>query len=136
MLNEKEGSGLWNGDCVELFIGGRNIDQKGSLIFSDRQILLGASPQARVHVVDHPDESKQCEALAVKNITGDGYVIEALIPWKILGFEPAAGHEMLFDVAIDNSDDGRKRSQQLVWNGTAKDFSDRGAWGRARLIGN
>ncbi|MGB8355077.1 MAG: sugar-binding protein [Chthoniobacteraceae bacterium] len=135
-MNEKEGGALWNGDCVEIFLGGRNPDQKGSPIFSDRQILIGAGPQALIHVVDHPEEGKQCQAIVTKDVAGDGYVLEAAIPWKILGMEAVAGREMLFDVAIDNSDDGRKRRQQLVWNGTAKDFSDRGAWGRARLTGN
>ncbi|MFA6287725.1 MAG: hypothetical protein WC661_10110 [Opitutaceae bacterium] len=44
--------------------------------------------------------------------------------------------ELLFDVVIDNSDDGDFRLQQLVWSGTGKNSGDRGAWGRARLVEN
>lgn len=136
LKTNKEGDKLWGADGVELFIGEKDIDQPGSLIFSDRQILIGASETPKLHIVDHPEDAKLCQSLVVKDVTGDGYVLQAVFPWKALGITPKAGMELLFDVMIDNSDDGDFRKQQLAWNGTAKNSAARTGWGRAKLIEN
>ena len=133
-LNENEAGGMWAGDAVEIFIGAKELKKDGPLTYSDRQIVIGAKSKGEMLIVDHLEESKACQVLAAKDVSGDGYVIEAFIPWSSLGIDtPKAGQEMLFDLAIDNSDDGQKRSHQLAWNGTAKNSGDRTAWGRLRL---
>ena len=134
--NNHKPSSLWNADGVELFIGARDLETGGSMMYSDRQIFLGAGREPKVHVCDHPDLSGQCAILVLPEVSGDGYTLAATLPWKGLGITPKAGMELLFDVAIDNSDDGHSRHQQLVWNGTSKNSKDRGAWGRARLVEN
>ena len=106
------------------------------MIFSDRQILLGAGKEPGMNIVDHADDVKDCQLVVIPEVTGDGYTLSVRLPWKTLGITPKGGLEMLFDVAIDNSDDAVARKQQLVWNGTAKNSSDRGAWGKARLLQN
>lgn len=134
--NTREPRRYWSGDAVELFIGHRNLDEGGVLQYSDRQILLGAGETPGVHVVNHPEAGKECQVLVLKDVSGDGYTLQARIPWTALGFEPRTGQELLFDVAIDNSDDGELRLQQLVWSGTGRNSGDRGSWGRARLVEN
>lgn len=134
--NNKPGAYYWSADCVELFIGSKNLKEGGGLQFTDRQILLGTGEKPGVFVVDHPDAAKDCRVIVVKEVAGDGYTLQVEIPWTVLGVEPRAGAELLFDVAIDNSDDGETRAQQLVWSGTDKNSGDRGAWGRARLVEN
>ncbi len=136
MLNGNPGPSLWKGDGIELFIGAKNISEGGTMVFSDRQIILGASPEPKIFIADHPEESAQCQSLVIKDVSGDGYVLEASIPWSVLGVKAEPGLEMLFDVAIDNSDNGATRAQQLMWNGTAKNSGDRGGWGRAHLVEN
>jgi len=136
LKTNKEGDKLWAADAIELFLGARELTKGGGLLFSDRQILIGAATEKKMHIVDHPDDAAACQVIVVKDVTGDGYVLQAALPWKSLGIEPKAGEEMLFDVAIDNSDDGDTRVQQLVWNGSAKNSGDRGSWGRARLSDN
>ncbi len=136
LKNLRDDKGMWGADGVELFIGSREISTAGTMIFSDRQILIGASEPARIHIVDHAEESKMCQVLAVKDVTGDGYVLEAKIPWKALGVEAKPNMEFLFDVALDYSDDGKARSAQLVWNGTSDNSGDRGLWGKARIVEN
>jgi len=136
LKTNKEGDELWSADAVELFLGARELDKGGSLTFNDRQILIGASLQKKMHIVDHPDEAEQCQMVVVRDVTGDGYVLQAALPWRALGIEPTARMDMLFDVAIDNSDDGAARIQQLTWNGSAKNSGDRGGWGRAKLSDN
>jgi hypothetical protein len=64
---------------------------------------------------------------------GRGYSLEIAIPWSAIGVEPKEGLELLFDLAVDDSSDGRSRNCQLMWNGTARNSADRGAWGRLRL---
>jgi len=72
----------------------------------------------------------------VRNVSGNGYTLEAGIPWSALGLSPAGGREFRFDLGVNDSADGLARTRQLMWNGTARNSSDRGAWGRARLSGN
>ena len=136
MKTNKEGEKLWGADGIELFVGAKDVDKGGTMIFSDRQILIGASETPKIHIVDHAEDSKLCQTLVVKDVTGDGYVLQVAIPWTVLGAKPKNGMEMLFDVMIDNSDDGDFRKQQLAWNGTSKNSNDRAAWGRAKLLDN
>lgn len=136
LKNNKEGDKLWGADGVELFIGAGDPTQGGNMIFSDRQILIAASETPKIHIVDHPDDAKLCQSLVVKDVTGDGYVLQVVIPWTVLGVQPKNGMELLFDVMVDNSDDGDFRKQQLAWNGTSKNSNDRGAWGRGKIVDN
>lgn len=135
-LNTAEPKRYWTADGVELFIGHRNLSEGGSLQYSDRQILLGAGATPGVFVVNHSDAGKQCRLLVVKEVSSDGYTLQATIPWTVLGIEPKTGVELLLDVAVDNSNDGTTRAQQLMWNGTGDNSGNRGAWGRARLVEN
>lgn len=136
LKNKKTPPYLWSADGVELFVGAGALDQGGNMIFSDRQILLGASDPPQIYIVDHAADAAKCQILAVKDVSGDGYALQAAIPWKVLGIEPKPGTEMLFDLMIDNSDDGDFRKQQLAWNGSSQNSSDRGSWGRARISDN
>jgi len=134
-FNTRSGDRLWNGDGVELFIG-QNLQAPGSLRFDDRQVLLGAGKEAKIHIIDHPEDSVQCPVVLVPEVGGDGYTLAVTLPWSVLGIEPKSGKELLFDVAIDNSDDGEARHQQLIWNGNAGSSKNRETWGRIRLIDN
>jgi hypothetical protein len=135
-LNRRPSNAIWGADSVELFLGFENPEKPGSLLFNDRQILIRAHPQAEVHFVNQPSLPKTIQAVAIKDVDGSGYSIEAAIPWKILEFDPRSGQNFLFDIAVNNSDDGLTRQQQIVWNGSAGNSGDRGLWGRAVLSQN
>lgn len=62
---------------------------------------------------------------------GKGYTLEAAVPFSALEFIPREGREIMFDIAVDDSTDGKARVRQLVWNGTARNSGDRSAWARA-----
>jgi hypothetical protein len=134
--NAQQPKRYWDGDAVELFIGSRNLSEGGNPQFSDRHLLIGVGPTPGVYIIDHPESGKACRVIVSKEITGDGYTLQLQIPWEVLDLQPKAGTELLFDVAIDNSDDGKIRLQQLVWSGASKNSGDRGSWGRARLVDN
>ncbi len=136
MKNNHQGATLWLGDAVELFIGTEKPDQGGLPMYSDRQILAGAGSSAELHIVDYPGDLGVCQLLVERSASGKGYNLQLALPWEVVGTKPRAGQQFLFDVAVDNSVDGQKRSQQLVWNGGSANSKDRGLWGLATLVAN
>jgi len=135
MRNEHKGDLLWSGDGLELFVGSEKPDQPGGLLFTDRQILLSAAKpenHCRWHVC-RAAEQPQMAMEVVPGVDGKGYVVEAAIPWSVLGVKPEIGRELLFDLAVDDSINGTGRRCQLMWNGSARNSGDRTHWGRLRL---
>ena len=133
MMNEATGGSLWCGDGLEVFLGGENLGQGGALQFTDRQILLGGARDNQFHVVNAATQPA-IRTVVVPVVDGHGYTLEAAIPWPVLSVGPKVRTELLFDVAVDNSRDGRERSGQLVWNGGTRNSSDRSGWGRLVLV--
>jgi hypothetical protein len=70
--------------------------------------------------------------VVVKNPAGDGYTVEAAIPFAGSGLqaEREPGAFVRPRVQRQRRDGGRR---QFMWNGVARNSGDRGAWGRARL---
>ncbi len=133
MKNSYKGDMIWSADGIELFIGSEQLDQAGPMIFSDRQILLSAGQvdgRNQCHFARVTDQP-QCEMAVAADVDGKGYTLEVAIPFKALGFTPKDGQQILFDLAVDDSADGKARVRQLMWNGTARNSGDRTVWGRA-----
>jgi hypothetical protein len=133
MQNEQGGADLWNGDGLEVFIGHEAVDEGGPLRFTDRQVLLGAGHGNQAWLVNAPEQPAIVTTVA-RDVDGKGYVLEAAIPWPAVGVRAGEGMELLFDLAVDNAAKPRQRDLQLMWNGGARNSSDRGAWGRLRLV--
>ncbi len=133
MMNEQKPDHLWNADGLELFIGSEKTDQGGPLLFTDRQVLLGAGKNNQTFVANQPAQPA-IETSVTPTVDGKGYTLEAAIQWAALAITPKEGMELLFDIALNNSTDGQGRSCQLVWCGGARNSSDRSAWGRLTLI--
>jgi hypothetical protein len=134
--NRNSPSKLWKGDSVELFVGGAALTESGAPRFDDRHILFGANEVSPRSVIEGAVRQPTLPLIVVRNVSGNGYAIEAGIPWSALGAAPANGREFRFDLGINDSADGRSRLRQLMWNGTARNTSDRSGWGRARLSEN
>lgn len=130
--NPGSDGGLWNGDGVELFIGHESLDKGGQLLFSDRQILLGADKSGGKVWVVNADKQPKIDLSVVPQPDGKGYILEAGIPWDVVGTKPEIGKEFLFDVAIDDGA-GAGRLRQLMWNGIQQNSKERGRWGRFTL---
>ena len=135
MMNTQTGDALWLGDGVEVFLGHEKPDQPGPLLFTDRQVLLSGRPVDGKPQFYYAHSPKQydCGLTVVRNVNGKGYVIEAAIPFAALDMKPAEGQPVLFDLALDNSNDGSSRSCQLMWNGIARNSGDRTHWAHATL---
>ena len=135
MQNKRSGADLWSADGLELFVGTEAIDQGGPLRFTDRQILIGAghrNGRGQFHVVNAAQQI-DAQMAVIPATAGDGYTVEVAVPWSVIGVRPNDGLELLFDLAVDNSSDGKSRDSQLMWNGTSRNSADRGAWGRLKL---
>lgn len=133
MKNAHAGADLWNADVLELFIGSEHLDQGGPLLFTDRQLLLGAGRDNQTHLVNAAAQPAIATSVT-PSVDGKGYTLEAAVPWSALGVQPKEGLTLLFDLAVGNSADGKQRTSQLVWNGGARNSSDRSAWGRLTLV--
>jgi len=70
---------------------------------------------------------------AVASPDGKGYKLQAALPLAELGIKTTPGGELLFDLGVDDSTDGKQRLRQLMWNGIARNSSDRSQWGRLKL---
>ncbi len=130
-----KGADLWQGDGVEIFLGVEDLDKPGDMIFSDRQILIGAGPgEGQTYVRNAtPRTSGTIRRSVVMKPDGSGYFLEAAIPFTVLGVEPKENMELLFDVAVDDSEDGTSRQRQFVWNGDSRVSGERGGWGCLKL---
>ncbi len=138
--NDHVGKKYWSGDAMELFIGSDQMDQGGAKIYSDRQIILSASPKEGDFGWAcggiEPDERAQYPNMkftVVPTVDGKGYSMEAQIPFRLLGFKPELNNLFMFDTGIDDSKNGRTRYRQLIWNGGQTNSSNRDKWGRAKL---
>jgi hypothetical protein len=133
--NSNNGSDLWNGDGVELFIGSEHLDQGGTLLFSDHQLMLGASREIKGNpwYLMRSDKQPEVQMTTFPSVDGDGYTLEAAVPWNALGITPRENLELLFDLAVDDAPAGGERTRQLMWNGSERNSIDRTYWGRLRL---
>ncbi len=135
MRNAQQGAAIWNGDGVELFIGWEDTDRNGSLLFSDRQVLLSAGhpPDGKRSYVNHAATQIPCQVVVTPTVDGHGYILESAIPFAALGFTPRENQTLRLDLAIDDGSGGG-RQRQLMWSGASRNSSDRTDWGRAKLI--
>jgi hypothetical protein len=135
MKNSQKPQNIWNGDAIELFIGHEDLDQGGSLKYSDRQILIrGAKTDGPDVYFGNAPKQVPARSIVLPGLDGKGYTLEAAIPWEGLGFVPKAGQEILFDLGVDDSETGNGRIRQIVFNGNARNSKDRGVWGRATFV--
>jgi hypothetical protein len=134
MKNANEVQRLWSGDGIEVFLGTEKTDEGGPLLFTDRHLVIGAPGAGKApYVYGNAPQQYPCDAVVVPGADGKSYVVEAAIPWEALGIQPKIGQELLFDLGLDNSDDGTTRTLQLMWNGSQRNSVDRSHWGHARL---
>ncbi len=134
--NTKHGDKIWSGDGVELFIGSEKLDQAGTLLFSDHQVLLAGSTQITpdsTHIIAAAKQTA-IKLINVPSVDGSGYTMEAAIPWSALDIKPGEGTQLIFDLAIDDAPQGGDRTRQLMWNGGARNSGDRSYWGHLQLV--
>lgn len=135
MRGAKKPESIWNADAVELFVGGEKVEQGGALLFTDRQVLMAANAEPLYHFANLPaGETAKLDLHVAPNVDGKGYTLTAAIPFEALKIKPEEGTTIRFDLAVDDSGTGESRQRQIMWNGGAKNSTDRTDWGTARFV--
>lgn len=135
--NSKEGPDIWDGDALEVLLGMDGKADPGRIYFGKGDYQIGLSPGNNKDIKPNEwiwrrDDYNGGIEVASKP-QEKGYAIEAKIPFKILGgFKPEVGKKFDFDIAVDDSDKG-KRDAQMAWTGTKEFYSDPSQWGAAVL---
>ena len=132
-INPFSGKELWRGDGLEFFFGPKSPEKTGILLFSDRQLIIGATPDTRSHwynaVRQYP-----VETCYQRHPDRKGWTLEAAIPWEAIGVRPESGMTFRFDFAVDETDSIKKRLRQFVWSGDDRNSQFRTNWGTAVLV--
>lgn len=138
LKNPKTKNNVWNGDSIEMTISLNPSADPGrdSFVKGDKQIGFGTGNGTNVKpsIWDWTSaKTPEGAQIDVKKKSG-GYILEAKVPWSALStFTPSAGTKIGFDCAIDDSDDGKARTKQMVWNGDFMFYKDPGVWGVLEL---
>ncbi|MBB3155548.1 hypothetical protein FHS16_005656 [Paenibacillus endophyticus] len=131
---------LWAGDAIELFFGPDNVNDGGSMQFSDTQLLLAAAmdEQGVMHTASYwygyrEQEQPPVEMAAELDADGLGYTIEARIAFADIGIDSAAdGTVIRYDMGFDEGG-AKGRERQFFWNGVDGNSSNREKWGQIVL---
>jgi transcriptional regulator CtsR len=119
----------WHDDSVEIYIDG-NHNKGTSYDAFDRQIVKGYSDGTIW--VNGNQTAGILHGWAA--ITG-GYSVEVAIPWSNLGISPTPGAIIGLDVGSNDDDNGSLRESQVMWSGTANNWTDTSPWGNVTLSG-
>ncbi|HEY3320032.1 MAG TPA: sugar-binding protein [Planctomycetota bacterium] len=127
---------LWKGDSVEFFVA----TQRGATDSYQVVIAPGRDknhPELRQNISDYRKTIEKKEKLTIevaRTITPNGYIIEALLPWKNLNIEAAEGKELGFQLYANDSDKEGERFQAL-WYPKPDAHSDPNNMYRIKLVG-
>jgi len=121
----------WNGDALEVFLDLRSPPALGqpSKASGVHQIFIRAPAAAGASAVPRIEGDVLPGTEVRTRRTEKGWAAEVRMP--VAGL--TAGREIGFDLAVDDDDDGRGRSCQMVWHGNADDFQDPSRFARVRL---
>ncbi len=121
LVQNEHGAAIYKGDDVEIQL---DTNLYGDFYINavngdDYQIGLspgsppGTSPEA--YLWYPPGKARALPEVDVGvKLTTDGYVLEAAIPWTIIGFKPYPGLKMGFAISISDDDDPTRAVQQTM----------------------
>lgn len=94
-----------------------------------QQVVLGAGSA--------PLSAEQLQQIHTANYAvHDGYVLEAWIPWSILGIQPAVKSRVSVNITLNDDDDGGARDSRIAWVGQDAQAAENPAeWGMILFSG-
>lgn len=138
LRNRRDGRRIWEGDCIELFFGVREIERKGGPLPSDRQLTIAAKPggEAVFNWYNNGEllEARKIPVLVESSGDGRGYRVQVAIPFSVLNIDPEKTPRMLFDIGFGDSEDGVTRARHYMWNGSERNARERSGYGIAEFI--
>ncbi|MBN2534881.1 MAG: glycoside hydrolase family 9 protein [Spirochaetales bacterium] len=133
LRNKKIGTDIWNGDCIEGYVGFRE-EEAVSYGEGDFQYGIALSPSEQQTWIWSGINTPMSgtEQVVLKNDTG--CTAEIRIPLKNFKLDSISpDNPFWIDFAINNSDDGIARRNQIVWNGDGEGWSDPSVWRKADI---
>ena len=138
------GETIFKGDSVEILFD-RDIDNDNwvtQLNSDDYQIGLspgsfsGDSVRTQVYRWYPAVESGTIANAKIESRSNvGGYLIEAALPWTILGVSATSGDEYGFVISVsDNDSNGVAVQESMVSSSAARDLSNPSTWGRIKLV--
>lgn len=143
-INNNCKAGIYNGDCIELYIGMDPTQQKTVYTPLDYQFGFSVGnpidpPEiwcfSAVSAICGSGNIKDGEICINKWSDNKGYNLEAKIPLRnFMYFIPIEGRKFKFDIAVDDCDEGKLRKTQLTWHGDGSGWQDPTVWGSATIV--
>jgi len=128
-LTDDSAPSPWQDDAIEIYIDGDH-NHGTSYDSHDRQIVKGWS-----YPGVWANGNQTNGILHAWSLVTGGYSVELAIPWTNFGISPSSGTLIGFDVANDDDDNGGLRESQVVWAGTANNWTDTSGFGDLKLQG-
>lgn len=137
LQNLQTGQRIWLGDCIELFFATKSPNQIGKVLPTDRQLVIACRPDSEIEYNWYNNGEKLPQhkiPIRIGKLPQSGYEVQLAIPFELLGIKPKTGLEFRFDIGFGDSENGRTRVRQFMWNGNERNARERTAYGKATLI--
>jgi hypothetical protein len=142
-VQTQQGNQIWRGDSLELQIETNPARNGRTLAPSNFQIALSPGnfsniPPSAVRFQGTADgaipEAPGHNIVIAARQTGDGYIIEAAIPWSDLNVTPAPGMRLGLALNLnDNDTPNTARQEMMLSNVSTRTFRDPTSWGTLTL---
>ena len=133
----------YQGDCVEIFVDARPMNEqyKSDYSASTHQLLFSPGdnkhPKASWQWLGRDDRAmSKWKVKVASQKTADGYVMEMKIPLDQKHFpslDLKKGGIIGFDIAIDDADGAKKRKTQMSWRGSKDNYYDASQLGKLKI---
>ncbi|NTV52501.1 MAG: hypothetical protein HGA76_05765 [Candidatus Firestonebacteria bacterium] len=134
--NDKTQGNIWNGDCIELFLGFGN-ELKRSYGPKDFQIGLSPGKGNLAPSIWVYNQNRKIDMPVFVEKNDKGYQIKTQIPIKELGLDPFHEGQLVFvDVAVDKAGPDGNRILQLTWHGKGLSHIDPTQWNYGVISAN
>lgn len=136
--NDEQGADLWRGDGIELFLSTRPSETASDTYSSaDYQFIL--APNNKTWMYGQAAGGVRNAALrdveVVTRTSGDGYRIEARIPWTNFEYSPTEDAVLGIEFVLNNRMPGQGVPTKIMWASAGEAYRTPAKWGRALLKG-
>jgi endoglucanase len=133
-LNPKLDGDIYQGDCLEIYLGFRENQNSGGYGPDDYQLGIGMNQDKIATWIWNKGVKIQGSEIITK-LTERGYTLEAKIPLSNFKKDNKikAGDTVWIDFAIDDGKGKGIRSTQIVWNGDGEGWQTPKTWKKAKL---
>jgi hypothetical protein len=105
-----DSASIWDDDGVEIYLDGDNSKSSGYDNVNDLQYIFDGSTVVETKL------NRTNGVTFVRSDLSDGYVVEASIPWSVIGVAAGSKAKIGIDIHINDDDDNGSRDGKLAWS--------------------